>query len=209
MHENINENSKKTEKELEYFEEKIFAIIIKLQKNEYKDDKENIKWDDILTDAEKIEGEIDNIIVDLSDIQVTNEEIAKLSLYTNNILNKIIDKDEKGLMNELTMLYNQIPLYMKEFEKDERNLIMKKELKSLVLENYNNLLQNNLSEINTQLENIENKYNEMLGNNSYLEENSYNINKIYVLIQEYKTSILNSNIEIVKIKFINLIEEIK
>lgn len=202
--EKINE---KTTKELGYFEEKIFEIIIKLEKNEYLNKDDIIDWDKVLEDAEKINLEIDNLMLDLSKLNLANEEIRNLSVYTNKVLHAISEKNEISLLNELTNLYQIIPMYLKLYEKDA-NKIKQKELKSLILKSFNYATNGDWENSKNESLNVENKYNKMISESSYIEENFYNINKLYILIQEYKNAVDSNELEVVRVKFILLVSEI-
>ena len=54
----------------------------------------------------------------------------------------------------------------------------------------------------------ENKYNEMINNVDYLQNSSYNLNRIYILLEEYKNGIELEELELVKNKYIEFIEGI-
>lgn len=197
--------SQKTTKELEYFEERIFEIILKFQKNEYLEDGSQ-NWTKILEDAETINIELDNIMIDLSSLNLANEKISDLSKYTNNILISINNKNEIDLMKALNNLYQTIPKYLNEYEKDKIK-ISKKELKAFILNSFNYAYNGDWANAKNEVLNAESKYNEMIGNSQYIEENSYNINKVYILIQEYKVTINAENFELSKLKFITLVSE--
>ena len=199
--------TEKTTKELGYFEEKIFQIIIKMEKDEYLGENNELEWEEILEDAEKINIELDNIMLDLSNLDVADEEIRNLSIYTNNILMAINSRNEISLLNELTNLYNIIPKYLKLYEKNT-NKINQKELKSFILKSFNYAVNNDWDNSRNEALNAENKYNEMISDKEYIEEYSYNINKLYILIQEYKTAVETGNLELTRIKFIPLVSEI-
>lgn len=199
--------TEKTSKELGYFEEKIFQIILKLEKDDYLSPDNTLDWKKILEDAEKINMELDNIMLDLSNLNLANEKIDDISVYTNNILMAISEKNETKLMSELNNLYQTIPKYLEIYEED-KNTIMKKELKAFVLSSFNYAINGDWESAKNEVINAENKYNEMIGDNSYIEENSYNINKVYILIQEYKTSVNSENFELCRLKFISLCSEI-
>lgn len=198
----------KTTKSLEYFENKIFEVIIKLVKNEYIDEKGEIKWEQILADTENLDLELDNLIIDLSNFEISNEQIGSLSLNINNALVEVNNKNVLGIINALKETYKLIPEYLKVYNSEDKNLINKKELKTLILESYNSALNEDWETATNFIIEAENKYTEMMGDNNYIKENTYNINKIYILVQEYKTAVNSNNIELLKLKFINLIGEI-
>lgn len=197
----------KTTKELGYLEELVFQIILKLQKNDYITDENLLDWDKILGDAEKINMELDNIMLDLSNLKLANEKIGNLSNYTNRVLVAVNSKNEQALIGELNNLYQLIPQYLEDYETD-KNEKSKKQLKAMVLNSFNYSLNGDWETAKNEVINVENKYNDMIGDNEYIQKNSYSINKIYILIQEYKTAINSENFELVRLKFIALCSEI-
>ena len=51
-------------------------------------------------------------------------------------------------------------------------------------------------------------YKNLMNDNDYAKENSYNLNKIYILLQEYKNSLITQNYDLISIKYINTIENL-
>ncbi len=199
--------SDKTNKELDYFEDKIQSVIVKYLKDEYLNENNETDWNQVLGDCEKINLELDNIVLDLINLEISNELIGTISTGVNNIFVCINQKDDLNLMNELSELYIQIPKFLKEFYYDE-NYVKRKELKALIVRNFNFVIQNDWDTAIANMEEIENFYNELIGNSNYLKGNSYNINKIYILIQEYKNTLNTKNYDLLKIKYISIISEI-
>ena len=178
---------------------------MKFQKNEYITDGTQ-DWSKILEDSEKINEELDNLMIDLSNFDFTNDEISDLSKYTNNILIAINKQNETDLMKELNNLYQTIPKYLRKYESNKSE-INKKELKAIILNSFNFAYDGDWASAKNEALNAENKYNEMMQDSSYIEANSYNINKLYILIQEYKVAINSEIFELSKLKFIALTAE--
>ena len=199
--------SKATDIEFDYFEEKIFEIIVKYESGDYLTPEDTIDWEEILEDGEKIDKELDNIIINLSSLDVTNDEVREFSGYISNMLISISNEDYTSLLNELTNLYTLIPKYMEQYN-ENINKTNTKQLKSYILNSFNFSQKNDWANATNEILNAENKYNEMIGDNEYIKENSYTINKKYVLLQEYKNSINSNNIDLVRIKFIRIASEL-
>lgn len=203
----IEDISKATDIELDYFEEKIFEVIIKFEKGDYIIDEDKIDWEKILEDTEKIDKEIDNIIIDLSSLNIASEEINEFSIYTNNSLVAVSRENYLELLNQLTNLYSLIPKYMEKYNEDT-NKIDDKRLKSIILNSFNLSKREDWEGSINETLNAENKYNEMISNSDYINQNSYTINKKYILLQEYKTAINSKNPNLVNIKFIRIASEL-
>ena len=80
-------------------------------------------------------------------------------------------------------------------------------LKSLVLKSYVNshFLEWDGAKANANF--AENKYKEMADNLDYMKEYSYNLNKTYVLVEEFKNAVDAEQAELSKTKYINFIEK--
>lgn len=80
-------------------------------------------------------------------------------------------------------------------------------LKSLILSSF---VQANFLDWSTAKETVrlaESKYNEMMNNVDYMREYSHNLNRIYVLLEEFKNAVELEELELTKVKFINFIEK--
>ena len=80
-------------------------------------------------------------------------------------------------------------------------------LKSLVLKSYVNshFLEWDGAKANANF--AENKYKEIADNLDYMKEYSYNLNKTYVLVEEFKNAVDAEQAELSKTKYINFIEK--
>lgn len=201
-----NKSKNKTTSEIDYVEDSIIKIINKYAKGEYlKDDV--LEWKNILEDEKILMDSVDTIVLDLSEIDIKDEDIIKLSNEINNLIIATKDNDEVKLISKLKDIYLLIPEYLKAIEKDE-NIINKKRVTSLIISTYDFVNQDRWEDAKKEVVNLENKYKEMMNNLKYAEENSYNLNNIYVLIEEYKNAINLENKELINLKLVNLLEKI-
>ena len=81
-------------------------------------------------------------------------------------------------------------------------------LKSLVISSY---VQANFLDWENAKSTIllaEDKYKEMIDDIDYMKEYSYNLNKVYILVEETKNAIELEELDLTRIKYINFIEKI-
>lgn len=194
----------KIQEEIEYIENLIFKISNKYAKGEYlKDD--SLDWDEILKDERKINDSLDTIVLDLSEANVENEEILKFSNQLNNLIIVSTNKNEASLLTELANLYYLLPGYFSKIN-DNYNEREEKEVKSLALRCFANANIDNWDEATNLVNQALEKYLSLMNNVDYIENNSYKMNKIYVLIGELKNAVDVKNIDLVKLKFVTYIE---
>lgn len=205
-----NEKNKKTlqdkvNEEINYLEDKIFTITNKYAKGEYIIDSK-IDWKGISKEVEEINISIDTIIQDLSELDISNEDILALRNEVNSLIISAGNEDEYNLLQRASYLYSLLPNYLEKYS-DNKNKVDIMKFKSLVLSSF---VQANFLEWDTAKNTItlaEAKYNEMMNNVDYMKEYSNNLNKIYVLLEELKNAIELQEIELTKVKFINFIEK--
>ena len=198
--------SDKINEEINYIEDNIFNIVNKYAKGEYL--KNNaIDWDSILKDEKKINDSLDSILMDFSQVNIDKNDLAQFSNKLDNLLILTSDKKEIEVINELSNIYSLLPNFMEKYV-DNKSEINKKKLKALILSSY--VISNSKSWVDAKvsIQNVENKYAEMMNDVNYIKENSYNLNKVYVLIQELKSAINLENINLVNLKYISLIEKL-
>lgn len=196
----------KTNAELTYIEDEIFTIVNKYAKDEYLRDG-NLEWNSIQNDAKKINNVVDTMLLDLSELDIPNEDIVVFTRELGNLIMLISDEDDKMMIDKLNYLYSLIPKYMAKYE-DNKNKTSKKELKSTILSSYSFANMEEWTEAKNFIQSTEDKYKGMMNDVDYMKENAYNLNKIYVLIEELKNAISTENVELVKVKYISLIEEV-
>jgi len=196
----------KTDSELSYVEDTIFTIINKYAKDEYMKDG-RIEWDNIKNDSKKINNALDTILLDLSELDIPNDDLISFSNELNNLIILISKEDDILAIDKLNHLYSLIPKYMARYS-DDKNKISKKELKSNILASYNFSNAKKWAEAKATIQTVEDKYKTMMNDVDYMRENTYNLNKVYVLIEELKNAINMENMELIKMKYVNLIEEI-
>lgn len=195
----------KIKQEIEYIEDSIFNITNKYAKGEYIKDN-SIDWNAIFDDEERINNVLETIVLDLTEIDISNDEILKFSNEINNLLAATTAESEDELLARLNNLYALIPNYMRKVGAS-KSTIEDKELKSIILASYSLANAENWTEARAMIQSAVDKYNTMMDDVEYMQENAYKLNKTYILLGEVKNAIDSENMKIVNLKFVNFIEK--
>ena len=197
--------NEKATAELQFIEDAIFNITNKYAKGEYiKDD--GLDWNRILDDEKKINEVLETIILDLSEVNIRQENLVLLSSELNNLLIVTIEENEAELLPRVQNVYALVPQYLNEFSED-KNTIKDKELKSIVLSSLAFANIGEWEQAKTTMQSAIDKYNEMMNDVDYMQERSYSLNRVYVLLEEVKNAMDVENLELLKLKFVNFIEK--
>lgn len=196
----------KASSEIEYLQDEIFTIVNKYLKGEYiKDDVTD--WNLVNNDAQKIGKVLDTLMLDFGEAQISNEDLNRFRNEINNLLIASGAEDEQVLFTSASNLYSLLPDYYGKFSNDNNKKDIMT-LKSLVLQSYINSYFLNWEEAKTIAQSAESKYKEMSDNIEYMKEYSYSLNKIYILVEEFKNAVDLEQADLAKIKYINFIEKI-
>lgn len=214
--------------ELEYIEGKLVKILNEMARDEYlvevniadNLDENNtnlatndsiitkkIDWEKLLKDTKKIESSIATTITDLTALNIEASEIEKLSTGVNNMIIAIEKEDINSYLISLNNVYALIPSYMEKYAGNNEKTF-KKKLKYYTISAYIAYNDGNLDIAKTQASELERIYSEKMKEVGYLQNNEYNLNKLYILIQELKRAIDSDSKELVKSKYLLTIEEI-
>lgn len=196
----------KIEKEISYMEDEILTLINRYAKKEYIVDN-TLNWDDIYKDSQKISNTIDVIVLDLSEAKLNNDEIVALSSQIDNLDIAISNKDESAFIQSCSYLYSLLPTYLEKVS-DDKNRVELMNIKSMVISCFVQTNSLDWQGAKTSIGVIESKYKDMMNNIDYIQEYSYNLNKVYILIEEFKNAINLEEKELSRIKYINFIEKV-
>ena len=150
-----------------------------------------------------IDGEMKSVSVEKkssSEIEyLENEIFTIINKFSKNEYEKDNGIDWKDVNKDAQKIGKVLDTVMLDFgeakvSNDELNNL-RNEINNLLIYTTNALL-------------AENKYKEMSDNLEYMKENSYNLNKVYILVEEFKNAVDLEELELAKIKYINFIEKI-
>ena len=196
----------KTKEEISYLEDEILTIINRYAKKEYNNEN-GINWEEIANDVQKLNNSLDTILLDLSEVKISNEDLIMFRNETNNLNIAITNNNESEMIQRCNYLYSLLPTYLDKVS-DNKNDVNIMKLKSLVISSY---VQANFLDWENAKSTIllaEDKYKEMIDDIDYMKEYSYNLNKVYILVEETKNAIELEELDLTRIKYINFIEKI-
>ena len=185
--------------ENEYLEVKIFYMIKNFFEGNYMQTVDRLDWKKIDTDFAAIKQSSAIIISDLSSKQIDSNEIYNFEQFINDVSLSISNKDQNNFLLGIANLYSMIPKYLDGINAN-KIMIDSKNIKSELLFSIYFAFVDDYDNSNLYINQVERSYNELIKFEEYLEDNSYQINKIYVKLQEIKLAIQNKNIdEVLKI----------
>lgn len=195
----------KTEQEIEYIEDMIFNITNKYAKGEYIKDDGGLDWKAVFEDEKRINNILETVVLDLTELDISNDEIIKLSSEINNLLYTTATENEVELLTRLNNLYALVPNYFSKVGASKTK-VQDKELYSMVLASYSLANAGNWEEAKTTAQSAIDKYNGMMNDVEYMQENSYKLNRIYIMLNEVKNAIDTENMTLINLKFVSFIE---
>ena len=99
----------KTESEVNYIEDSLLKILNKYAKGEYQKEDNTIDWESIKNDEKNLLNSLDTIVLDLSEVNVKNEDIIKLSDEINTLIIVTSEENEIQMISKLKDIYALIP----------------------------------------------------------------------------------------------------
>ena len=196
----------KVSSEINYFENEIFAILVKYAKGEYNTE-QGIDWDGMYKESEKITESWSTVVLDLSKLNISKEQINGLGQDLSNLVISISSENLSDVFNYLYSAYSRLPEIKKLYSENDVE-IKKLEFKKSVVFAYKQAEEGDFESSKNEIQNASNKYNDMMNDVNYSKENAYNLNKVFVEIEELKSAINLENLPLIRIRFVNFIEEI-
>ena len=164
-------------------------------------------FDKLMKDTRKIEEASNRMMVDLATQNVDNGEITNLSDGINKMITAISNQDEMRYLVELNNVFSLFPNFEAKISTDS-DKIFERRLKYFTISSYISFLVGDKELSKTQIYTLESEYLNKQKDVKYVEEHEYNLNKIYLLIEELKKAIETDSAELVKEKYLLLIKEI-
>ena len=166
-----------------------------------------IDWEKLNQDLEDIYSSWSILAIDLNKLNVDNKEILSFGQIINDVKVSIQSKNESNLLISLINLYSYIPKYISSYSDDSFE-VAKKNIKYCIINTGILVKNDNWDEATKQIEIAESEYIKLMNNANYASQNSYNMNKIYILLEEVKNAISYKNQDIFFMKYQALTDEI-
>lgn len=167
----------------------------------------SLDWDKVNDKLEDVYSSWSVLAIDLNKLNIDNSEILGFGKVVDDVKISIQAKNEPGLLVALTNLYSYIPKYISSYTEDSFE-VAKKNMKYYIISTGTLVKNDNWEEATKQIEVAEGEYVKLMNNVNYASNNSYNMNKIYILLEETKNSMQYNNKDIFFLKYKALIEEL-
>lgn len=196
----------KLDSEIEYVQDLIFKIANKIAKNEYIED-DKINWNYIQNDVLNVNDSWSILVLDLTEVNVTSENIISFSNDLNNTLIAVNQEDENLLIEKLSNMSQKLNVF-KEAYSNNKNNIEKNKIKTGMLSVFSKAYAGNYTLAKDEVNKLIENYKILMNDKSYADENTYQLNKIYILLEEYLASIGTENFDLIRIKYLSAVENI-
>ena len=179
-----------------------------MEKESIGKESEDIDWNWIEGKTETIYSAWATIVLDFYNIDIEPEKILEFSNLLDKTIIDIKNKDEKSVSQTYAGLYSLLVDFTQKTNigKDKKSAI---DIKGDVIRAYAHVSSDDWEKVQTEIMSAEEKITDLV-NEINKEDNpkKYNVNKIYVLLEELKNSLDTKEKKIFYIKYKNLIEEI-
>lgn len=172
--------------------------------------KEDINWDIVKSEVESLYTSIPTITMDLYQLEINKDDILNFNKEIDNLVRVVNNEEKVSTLQTLSNIYDYLPKFIEAL--NNKDIIYKKviETKSNIFKGYSKLDSNNWSEILVDIQNATNIFSELLSNENVIKtNNSYSVNKVYVMLNELQNAVNIKDISVFLIKYKNLIEEIE
>mgnify|MGYP004624064797 CR=1 FL=1 len=170
---------------------------------------EEINWEQIKKDVEKIYTSLYSMTLDLYQTSVNQQDIVNFNKEYDNLTKAVKEENKDATLIELVKLYDYIPKFIENCTDDEKEKIVIK-TKNDLFKAYSILDKENWNEISDNVNNSTQEFTKLVTNINTKEiGKQYNINKIYVIINELQNAITLKDKDIFLIKYKNLLEELQ
>ena len=164
------------------------------------------EWELIKGEIEDIYTSWNTVIIDLNKIGVNNYDILDFSQTLDNATIAIKNEDKIAATTEMAKLYTYIPKYIEKVtEEPQKNL---KEVKSFLINAYAAVEEDNWTKVNEEVKAGEEILSRVMSNTNFVNNYSFNINKIYVTFSELKNSISLQDKDVFYLKYRDVLKEL-
>ncbi len=170
-------------------------------------DENDIDWTSIKNEIEMINESWSVVILDLSTLNVDNNDILNFSNTLDNCIVSIKDENKADSLANIAALYSFIPRFERTISagNGEQNV---KEVKSYLINAYSIVEHEDWTAVESNISECEQTFKNILNDIEYMKDKEYKINKTYILIKELQNSLSNKDKKLFYVKYRNLMDNI-
>lgn len=169
--------------------------------------KEDIDWQRLKYEIESLNEAWTVILLDLYSLNVNNDDVVTFSTDIDSTIISIKNENKQDALTNLAKLYSYIPIYERGISA-ENNIQNVKQTKSFLINAYSVVEQGNWDEVQTNINECEKTFKNVVNDIEFARKNEYKVNKTYVLIKELQNSLDLQDKEVFYIKYKSLLESV-
>ena len=170
--------------------------------------KEDIDWQVVKNNIEKMYVSIPTITLDFYQTNINDENILNFNTEFDNLTKIVQDENKVGTLNQLCKIYEIYVKFIEESDSSEQEKTVAK-TKLNIFRAYSNLDEEKWEEISKYMKSASEEFSKLMTSTDMKEQKQYSTNKSYIMINElYKTANIKDT-KIFLIKYKNTIEELE
>lgn len=170
-------------------------------------DQGEIDWKSIKSQIETINEAWGVVVLDLSSLNVDNNNILGFSSALDESILSIKDENKADTLINIANLYSYIPKFEQDIEAQQSTQNIK-QVKSNVMNAYSLLEQDDWIGIETNMSECDRAFKNLSNNMDYIQDKEYKVNRTYVLIKELQNSLVYKDKKLFLVKYKNLMESV-
>lgn len=182
--------------------------IMKMEpENVLSSDENDIDWNSIKNNIQTINESWGVVILDLSNMNVDNNDILNFSSTLDDCILSIKDEKKVDTLTNMAKLYSFIPKFERGIsaENSTQNI---KQVKSYIINAYSLVEKDDWTAIGTNITECEKTFKDITNDMEYMKDKEYKVNRTYVLIKELQNSLTYKDKKLFYVKYKNVMESI-
>ena len=170
-------------------------------------DENNIDWKSIKSQIEIINEAWAVILLDLSNLNIDNNDILNFSTTLDDCIISIKDENKIDSLTNIAKLYSYIPVIENDIsaKNSTQNI---KQVKSYIINAYSVVEQGDWITVENNIAQAEKTYKNITTDMEYMKDKEYKVNITYVLIKELQNSLSYKDRKLFYVKYKNLMESV-
>ena len=181
----------------------------KLEENGILTKDSEIDWNQIKNNVEKMYTSLYPTTLDLYQTSINQQDIIRFNKEYDNLVKAVKEENKENSLKELTILYDYLPKFIESCTNSEKEKTIIK-TKNNIFKAYSILDKEEWNDISDSINNATQEFAKLItDSNNKQNGNQYNINKIYIIINELQNATTLKDKEVFLIKYKNLLEELQ
>lgn len=170
-------------------------------------DENNIDWKSIKSQIETINEAWTVILLDLSSLNINNDNILNFSTTLDDCIISIKDENKIDSLTNVAKLYSYIPIIEKDIS-SEKSIQNIKQVKAYIINAYAVVEQGDWVTVENNIAQAEETFKNITTDIEYIKDKEYKTNRTYVLIKELQNSLSYKDRKLFYVKYKNLMESV-